>query len=275
MAEEKSYNTIIARAEEPVATITLNRPNVHNAFNEEMIEELMDAIDRIDRNSRIRVVVITGRGKSFCAGADLNWMRRVKDFSFEENLAESEKLAELMYRIYSMGKPTVARVNGAVIGGGMGIIAACDMVLASTTARFGLSEVKLGLAPAVISPYLIRRVGERVCRELFLTGQRFEAERALSLGLVNRIAPPEELDGTVKEMVELLLTSGLKAMSACKKLMENVPSMTLEEARPYTARIIASLRKSDEGQEGMASFLEKRKPNWHPAYEEETLTDEE
>lgn len=245
-----------------VARVTLNRPEIHNAFNDVMIEELKDVFQRIARDETIRVVVLTGSGKSFCAGADLNWLRRVKDYTYEDNLEEAQRLAGLFYQIYKLPKPTIARVNGSAIGGGMGLIAACDIAIAVKDAVFGHGEVKLGLAPSVISPYLLKRMGEGPCRELFLTGERFSAQKALQYGLVNQVVSPEELDQAVQKKVEQLLSSAPKAMAVCKELLQKVPQMSLEEAKLYTTRMIASLRADEEGQEGMAAFLEKRSPKW-------------
>ena len=261
MSDEK-YETILVSQKDSVARITLNRPKVHNAFNEAMVAELQRAFADASQEKGIRVVVITGKGRSFCAGADLNWMRRVKDYSFQDNLQESKQLAELMYTIYSLPLPTIARVNGAAIGGGAGLVAACDLVIAAQTAKFSLSEVKLGLVPAVISPYVLRRVGESACREFFLTGERLTAEKAMRFGLVNEVVPPERLDRAVEERVSQLLTSGPRALHTCKEILRQVPGMSFQEAKAYTAEIIASLRISQEGQEGMSAFLEKRKPNW-------------
>jgi len=262
MSDRKEYQTILVSSDGPLLSIALNRPEVHNAFNEVMIAELQDAIDRSVREDRVRVVVLTGKGRSFCAGADLNWMRRVKDYSYEENLAESRRLADLMYAIYTLPVPTIARVNGAAIGGGTGLLAACDVIIAAEVAKFSLSEVKLGLVPAVISPYVIRRVGESRCRQLMLTGERFKADRAKRYGLVNTVAPVDDLDDAVHKRVAQLLTSGPEALKTCKELLHRVPLMNFREARDYTAEVIARLRISPEGQEGMASFLEKRKPDW-------------
>jgi methylglutaconyl-CoA hydratase len=240
----------------------MNRPQVHNAFNAEMIRELAAAFDDAKQNTDVRLVILTGAGESFCAGADLNWMREIIRYSYEQNLRESRELAELMHSIYTLPKPTIARINGAVIGGGTGLFSACDIVIASDRAKFGLSEVKIGLVPAAIGPYVIRRIGEGAARELFLTGERFEAQRALEIGLVNKVVPHEALDEKVAQVVRLLLSSGPEAIARCKELLQKVPGMGLDEAKSYTAEMIAGLRVSPEGQEGMAAFLEKRKPKW-------------
>ncbi len=262
MIKKQSFETISYSFKDQIATITLNRPEVHNAFNEVMIAELTEVFKKISEDEVVRVVVLTGKGRSFSAGADLNWMKKMKDYSYQQNLADSLKLAELFYLMYSLPQPIIARVNGAAIGGGTGLVAVCDIAIASENAKFSLSEVKLGLVPACISPYVIRKVGEGKCREFFLTGERLSAQKALELGLVNRVVPPESLDQAVQEKVNQLLSSGPKALAMCKKLLKNVPSMSFEKAKTYTADMIAQMRIGDEGQEGMNAFLEKRKPKW-------------
>jgi len=259
---EKHYQTILFSRKEKVGRISLNRPEVHNAFNATMIRELAGAFDESQKDESVRVVVLTGAGESFCAGADLNWMREIIHYSFEQNLKESMEVAELMHKIYTLPKPTIARVNGTTIGGGNGLFSACDIAIASERAKFGLSEVKIGLVPAAISPYVIRRIGESAAHELFLTGERFDARRALEIRLVNKVVPREELDEKVNDVIRLLLSSGPEAMASCKELLHKVPAMTVAEAKAYTAEMIARLRVSQEGQEGMAAFLEKRKPKW-------------
>ncbi len=256
------YKTVLLQVEDAVAKVILNRPEVHNAFNEVMIKELTEIFGRLSKDGNIRVVVLTGEGKSFCAGADLNWMKKVIDFSYEENFDDSLKLAELFYLIYSLPKPTIARVNGSAIGGGTGLVSVCDIVIASEDARFSLSEVKLGLVPACISPYVIRRMGESKAKEFFLTGQTLDAGKALQAGLVNEVVPLKALDGAVDERIKQLVSSGPEALKWCKELLEKVPSMNFDLATDYTAEVIAKLRISDEGQEGMNAFLEKRKPKW-------------
>lgn len=257
-----TYSTIRYEKIGEVAHITLDRPKVHNAFNSVMIGELLTAFARIKDDPEVRMGVLTGEGKSFCAGADLNWMREIVRYSYEQNLEESLQIAELHHNIYTLPKPTVAKVNGTAIGGGTGFLSACDIAIASEEARFGLSEVKLGLVPAAISPYVVRKIGESKAREYFLTGVRISAERAVEIGLINEIVPLRELGDRVAELVDQLLTSGPEALARCKELILNVARMGTEEAGEYTARMIADLRISAEGQEGMAAFLEKRKPSW-------------
>lgn len=259
---EKEFESIRYDYNNQVAQITFNRPDVHNAFNDIMIKELGVVFDEIAQDESVRVVVVTGAGRSFCAGADLNWMRRVKDYSYDENYRESLELANVLYQIYALPKPTIARVNGAAIGGGTGLVAVCDIAIASVKAKFSFSEVKLGLIPACISPYVLKKCGEGNCREFFLTGERLTAEKAFRAGLVNMVVESEELDDTITSIVRNLLTSGPAAISKCKELLRRVSAMSLTDATKYTAEVIAKLRISDEGQEGMAAFLEKRRPGW-------------
>lgn len=260
--DAKHYSTILAEHAGKVARITLNRPEVHNAFTATMIRELRDAVGAAASDAQVRVLVLTGTGKSFCAGADLNWMREIIVSSYEENYAESLAIAEFHEELYRLPKPTIARVNGTAIGGGAGFLSACDIVVASAEARFGLSEVKLGLVPAAISPYVVRRIGESQARRYFLTGERIDARRAQEIGLVNVVAAPEDLDHRTNELIASLLSSGPEALAKAKELLHRVPGMPFEEAKEYTAAMIAALRVSAEGQEGMAAFLERRKPKW-------------
>ena len=260
--KKKGYQTIIFSQQDEIARLSLNRPEVHNAFNSLMISELDDAFEKVMGDESLRVVILTGEGESFCAGADINWMREIIHYSYEQNLEESLHLAELLHKIYIFPKATVAIVNGTAIGGGTGFLSACDIAVASEGAKFGLSEVKIGLVPAAISPYVIRRIGESKAREYFLTGRRISARKALEIGLLNEVVPPEKLKNKEEEIAKLLLSSGPEAIAACKELITRAPGMSFEEAKTFTARMIANLRISQEGQEGMAAFLEKRKPKW-------------
>ncbi len=262
---QDKFETILYDIENKVAKVTFNRPDVHNAFNDIMIKELSEVFDCIAENNDVRVVIVTGKGKSFCAGADLNWMRRVKDYSYEDNLKGSLKLADMFYKIYTSPKPTIAQVNGVAIGGGTGFVAVCDIAIAADQAKFSFSEVKIGLIPACISPYVMKKCGEGKCREFFLTGERLTAERAHAAGLINMVVPLDELDDVVGELVKRLLSSGPEAITKCKELLRNVAQMPFDKAREYTAEVIARLRISDEGQEGMAAFFDKRKPKWSKA----------
>ena len=260
--KERQYETIEFVDSPAVATVALNRPEVHNAFNDVMIGELLELLGELKNREGLRALVLTGRGRSFCAGADLNWMKRQIAYTYQENIDDAMELAELMYLLYSFPVPTIAKVNGATIGGGTGLVAACDIAIAAERARFSLSEVKIGLVPACISPYVIKRIGEKNAREFFLTGERMTARKAAEIGLVNSWATGEEVDGVVEERVKQLLSSGPHALAVCKELIENVPQMSIEEAKGYTAKVIADLRIGDEGQEGMKAFFEKRKPAW-------------
>ncbi len=262
MFTEKVLETIKYTIKEKVAWITLNRPQVHNAFNETMIRGLLTLYNDLGQMDNVRVVIITGEGKSFCAGADLNWMGGVIKYSFERNRDESLQLAELFYTMYSFPKPTIAMVNGVAIGGGAGLVAVNDLVIVSDQAKFSLSEVKIGLVPACISPYVIRKVGENRSRELFLTGERIDAQKAYNFGLANQVVVHNKLKQSVNQRILQLISSGPNALTICKDLLEKVPLMSLEEAKKYTAESIAALRVSDEGQEGMKAFFEKRKPEW-------------
>lgn len=258
----QSYQTVEVAIRDRVARVALNRPDVRNAFNEVMIDDLTRVLAGVEKDDSVRVVVLTGNGTSFCSGADLNWMKKMKSFTVEENYRDAMRLADLMYMLYSIPKPTIARVNGPSIGGSNGLVAACDIVIASHRAEFSLSEVKIGLVPACIGPYLVKRIGEAACRDLFLTGERISADQAKSLGLVNDVVTHSNLDARVNEKVSNLLTSGPHALAVSKELLSRVPAMPLADARDYTARMIADLRCGEEAQEGMTAFLEKRKPRW-------------
>lgn len=258
----KTFETLQVERDGRVTRLWLNRPAVRNAFNAVMVRELRKALEDVRRDDEVRVVVLSGRGSSFCSGADLNWMREIIDFTYEQNLGETMELAEALHELYSLPKPTVARVNGPAIGGGTGFVSACDIVVASTEARFGLSEVKIGVVPAAISPYVVRRMGESRARQYFLTGERFDGRRAAEIGLANIVAEPAGLDAAVEAVVGSLLSSGPEALASAKELLRRVPGMDFGEAKRFTAEMIARLRVSEEAQEGMAAFLEKRKPKW-------------
>lgn len=259
---EQVLTTIDARG---VATITINRPDKHNAFNAEIIAELTDTLQSADRNGDVRVIVLTGAGKSFSAGADLNWMKSMASYSEDENLDDSLKLAELMQVLDNVRKPTIARVNGHVFGGGVGLVSCCDIAIAVEAARFALSEVKLGLVPAVISPYVIAAIGERQARRFFLTAEAMVAPVAQQIGLVHEVVPTGELDTAVEKEIELLLQGGPEAQAAAKHLVRQVCHADIDaenHLKQTTAELIAQIRVSDEGQEGLTAFLEKRKPRW-------------
>ena len=257
-----SFETVRLEMDSGVARVTMNRPDIRNAFNEVMISELRQAFAAINADESVRVVVLTGEGKSFCAGADLHWMRKVVSYTYEQNYEDSLNLASLMREVYDCPRPVVGRINGAAIGGGTGLVAVCDIPVAAEDAVLSFSEVKIGLVPACISPYVLKRVGERYGREYFLTGERLTADKALRCGLVNRVVASDDLDTAVDEVVGNLLTSGPDALATCKRMVRMVGDMDLDAAGPATAEMIAKLRMSEEGQEGMAAFLERRKPAW-------------
>ena len=258
-----NYTTIKLETGNGIATILLNRPDIRNAFNEVMISELTDAFKTAGSMDNIRVIILKGEGKSFCAGADLNWMRNVSKYSYEENYTESLRLSECFYSIYSSPKPTIAVVHGAAIGGANGLLAACDIAVCDNETVFSLSEVKIGIVPACISPYVIKRVGEYGARELMLTGRRINGQEAERYKLVNKSLPADQVESYIDQMIQMLLTSGPAAITHCKNLIDKVVNhIELAEALTYTAKIIAEIRASEEGQEGMAAFLEKRKPKW-------------
>ncbi len=260
----KKYKTIEIVFKQTVATVWLNRPNVHNAFNSEMIAEITDCFLNINNEKNIIAVLLRGRDKSFCAGADLNWMRDVAKQSYDDNLLESKKLYQCFYSIYTCKKPTIAIVHGVALGGANGLLSACDMAYCVNNATFALSEVKIGIVPATISPFVIKRIGEFGAKELMMTGRRINGNEAENYKLVNKTFESIELlNNYVITIIEQLKTSGPNAIANCKKLIFDVCNvLTLNETLEYTAKMIADLRASTEGQEGMSAFLEKRKPNW-------------
>lgn len=251
----------------PIGLVTLNRPDRHNAFDDVLIAELTEALRSMEAEDGVRVVVLSGAGKSFSAGADLHWMKRMAGFSKEENQRDAMGLGALMRTLAHLRKPTVARVHGAAYGGGVGLVACCDIAVASQAAKFSLSEVRLGLVPAVISPYVVSAIGERAARRYFLTGERFDAAEAWRLGLVHEIAPDDDaLDGKVGDIIEELLQGGPVAQREAKDLIRAVASRPVSsELIQDTAERIARLRSSPEGREGVDAFLGKRRAAWLPA----------
>ena len=245
-----------------VARVWLNRPEVRNAFDGVMVTELRKVVDDLGADDSVRVVVVGGRGKVFCAGADLEWMKAVAAFGREDNLREAGAMADLFFAISASPKPIVARVHGAALGGGAGLVAACDIAVAGLGTRFGFTEVRLGLIPAVISPYVVRRIGESAARELVLTGERFDAATAHEIGLVRAAVPEADLDATVDGRVRELLQAGPHAIAEAKALLRSVAGRRTEDVRDDTVERIARVRASAEGQEGLRAFLEKRKPSW-------------
>jgi methylglutaconyl-CoA hydratase len=257
-----SYSTIKYIIENNTALVNFCRPEVHNAFNDTVIYEMTDLFHQLGKDKSLRAVVLSGEGKSFCAGADLNWMKRVITQSFEENLKESTALAELFALIYNFPHSVIGKINGAAIGGGVGFVAVCDISIAAESAKFSFSEVKIGLVPACIGPYVVKKIGEGKAREFFITGERMTAEKACRVGLINRNVPDDNLDEAISELLTMIKSSGPDAIAMAKKLVAAVPNMKEPEYMPFTAEMIARLRVSEEGQEGMNAFLEKRKPKW-------------
>lgn len=245
-----------------VATLTLNRPEVHNAFDDAVIGELNGAIEHFGKHPDVRLLVLRAEGKSFSAGADLGWMKRMATYSREDNLADARELERLMRGLYEFPRPTVAVVQGAAYGGAVGLVSCCDIALASEAASFSLSEAKLGLAPAVISPYVIAAMGPRQASRYFLTAERFSAATARETGLVHEVVAPEALAEAQEKLLATLLGNGPVALMACKALLRKVTAATSPEIAAYTTELIASLRTSQEGQEGLGAFFEKRAPAW-------------
>ena len=245
-----------------VLTVTLNRPDLHNAMNPAIVAALTDIFNDLPARDDVRAVVLTGRGRSFCAGADLAAMRAAADFTFDQNVADGRAIFDLMLAIDRCPQPVVGRVNGPAIGGGVGLVSCCDIVVAVERAVFAFSEARLGIVPAVISPFVLAKIGPAAARELFLTGERFDARRARAIGLVHHVVDEEELDAAVAERVGQLLQAAPGAQTTVKELIHTVAFRPKESTRDYTAETIARRRASDEGREGMSAFLEKRKPRW-------------
>lgn len=256
------YETIEIQKENNVATIFLNRPDVHNAMNEKLMKELTTCFHELGKDDSIRTIILTGKGKSFCAGADLNWMKSMAKYSKEENINDSRLLLNLYEAIYKCPKPVIGRVNGHAFGGGIGLFAVCDIIIAVPDCKFAFSEVKLGIIPAVISTYIVRKIGLSNMRRLFLTGERFNSEYAKEIGLIDYVITPEELDEKIKNYIELLQSSGPIAIVEVKKLIDSCENMDREKYKEHTVEKISELRVSKEGQEGINAFLEKRKSKW-------------
>lgn len=257
-------NTLqLIRPSAHVAEVWLNRPDVRNAFNDEVIAELTQTFQQLAAQPELRVVLLSGRGKAFCAGADLNWMRAMADYSWEQNRADAQRLADMLWTLDQCPVPVVGRVQGDCYAGGMGLASICDVLMASSNVTFCLSEARLGLLPATISPYVIRAMGAQAARRYFTTAERLSAAQAHAMGLVHELCEPEALDAKVAEIVATLVANGPAAVKACKQLVRDVAGQDITEAlRAETARRIADIRASDEGKEGLQSFLIKRSPNW-------------
>ena len=249
--------------EKNLAFVALNRPDVHNAFNDELVKLVTDAFTELGRRDDIRVIVLCANGKSFCAGADLNWMKRMVEYSHEENLADARAVGRMFLAIARCPKPVIARVHGAALGGGAGLVAACDIGIAIESVQFGFTEVKLGIIPALISPFVIAKIGPGRAREFFITGERFLAPVAMNLGLIQHVVSHElALDGLVEAKISQILTSAPCAIAAAKELVAGVAGQRLESAIEFAAEAIARSRAGAEGQAGMKAFLERQRPPW-------------
>jgi methylglutaconyl-CoA hydratase len=261
-------DNLIVEKRNTVAIVTLNRPEVRNAFDDVLIANLTRTFQELDKDDDVRVVVLAGAGSAFCAGADLNWMKRMAGYGYEQNLADASALAEMLKTLDRMSKPTIARVHGPAYAGGVGLVAACDIAIGSHDAEFCLTEVKLGLSPATISPYVVRAMGERLARRYFLTGEVIDAGEAYRLRLLSDVSSKEELDGAVNALLGHLVMGGRAAHAKIKDLLRSVAAAPVDDALiADTARRIAEIRVSPEGKEGIASFLEKRKPAWVKQFE--------
>ncbi len=261
MSEEKTVLTEIDGR--GVARIVLNRPEVRNAMNAAFIRDLTEAVETVGADESVRAVILTGKGKGFCAGADLAWMRETADYSVEENYADSGRLGRMLNRLNTLPRPVIGLINGHAFGGGIGLVACCDIAIASSAAQFSLSEVRLGLTPATISPYVVRKIGQSHARRYFLTAEVFDAARAEEIGLVHEVAEPDALEAKGREFVDLLLLGGPKSQAVSKDLIFRVSDREIDaDLIDWTSRLIADIRASDEGREGAGAFLEKRRPAW-------------
>jgi len=266
------YETIELEVNDGIATLWLNRPEVRNAFNNYMISEIIDCLESIEHDPDILALVLRGRGKVFCAGADINWMKSFSKLTYEEDYQENMRLAQCFYMLYTFRKPTVAIAHGASFGGGNGLLATCDIAYCAQNTTFSFSEVKIGIIPATIAPYVIKRTGEFNSRELMLTGRRFSCQEAYAKGLINHILVGENLEEELENLTNELKTNSPQAMASTKELIFNIiKTKNFNETIDYTARMIADARASEEGQEGMSAFLEKRKPSWIRQRENVTL----
>lgn len=257
-----AYSTLHLDKDGAVAQITLDRATVRNAIDETMIGELGDVTKSLGSDDSVRIVVLTGAGDVFSAGADLNWMKKVAQYSFDENVNDALVFARMMEGFYRLPKATIARVKGPCLGGGVGLVSVCDVAVATREAKFALREILLGIAPAMISPYVLRKIGESQAHDYFLTGRTFDAERAREIGLINEVVEEELLDAEIDVWIQRFLHAGPKAIAATKELINKVSWSAIADVQDYTARTIAGLRGSPEGKEGFAAFFEKRKANW-------------
>ena len=264
----KTYTRLLLDLRAPVARLTLNRPEVRNAFDDRLIGEILDALEEVrvaldgPAESAPRVMVLTGTGETFCAGADMNWMRRSVSYTRDENEADAKRMATMLRELDELPIPTIGRVNGASLGGGMGLVSCCDMVVAVDSAQFGFTEARLGIAPAVISTFVMGKIGAAAARRWFLTAEIFDAAQAKEMGLVHEAVPAAQVDATVERLVQALLGNGPRAVIAAKLLIREALARPRKEAIENAVRVIAGLRASPEGQEGLGAFLEKRAPSW-------------
>ena len=255
--------SLLVERKDGIGRITLNRPDVRNAFDDALIASLTHAFAELDRDASVKVVVLAGNGPAFCAGADLNWMKRMAGYGYEENVRDARALADMLATLDGLDKPTIARVHGPAFAGGTGLVAACDIAIGTPEAKFCFSEAKLGLSPATISPYVMRAIGARAANRYFLTAEVFDAQEALRIGMLTALVPTAELDATVDALVKHLLAGGSEAHARIKDLIRQVTGRPIDDAlKADTARRIAEIRASPEGKEGIAAFLEKRKPKW-------------
>lgn len=256
------YETLEIQIKNDLVTIFLNRPEVHNAMNEKLMKELTDCFKNFSLDNNVRTIILTGKGKSFCAGADLNWMKSMAKYDKKENIHDSRLLSDLFESIYNCPKPVIAKVNGHAFGGGLGLFAVCDIAMAIKDCKFAFSEVKLGIIPSVISTYIVRRVGLANMKRLFVTGERFDSDYARSIGLIDFVFNEDELDEKLRKYIELLKSSGPIAIREIKNLVNACENMNRDNYIKHTIDKIAELRVSEEGQEGINAFLEKRKSKW-------------
>lgn len=258
----KAYQTIAFEQKDNLGIVYLNRPEKHNAFNDVMIAELTDCFKAVGSMEAVRVVVLRGKGPSFCAGADINYMKGIAGFGYQENFEDGKKLARLFDTVYRCPKPTLALVHGSAFGGANGLLASCDIVIAEENTTFAFSEVKIGIAPATIGPYVLKRIGEFGGKDLMMTGRRFKGNEAERYGLINRSVAQDEFENVVGEYLKQLMTAAPQAVKTTKEMIGKLINEQMDDPAQYTADIIAKLRASEEGQEGMTAFLEKRKAGW-------------
>ena len=256
------YTTLEVSQKEDIATITLNRPDVHNAMNEQLIQELTGCVHDLGKDDTIRIIILTGNKNSFCAGADLNWMKSMVTYSKKENIKDSNLLFDLYNTLYTCPKPIIGKITGHAFGGGIGLIAVCDITIGVPGLKFAFSETKLGIIPAVISTFVAARLSQADMRRLFITGERFDSEYAQKIGLLDYVVPSEELETKIQFYVDQLRSSGPKTVNEVKHLLQNMRTMPIEKYKQFTVEKIAELRISPEGQEGISAFLEKRQPKW-------------